>query len=125
MLTLSLKRTFVFFALAAVILAGCSNEKANTTKKFDTRNLPPNTVFIQDYTFVPAKLTVKKGTTVMWKNTDTASHTVTADNSGSAGPDSKLLKTNEDYKFTFTKEGTFDYHCAPHPYMKASIEVVK
>jgi nitrite reductase (NO-forming) len=38
---------------------------------------------------------------------------------------SPLLGHAETYKFAFDKTGTYNYMCAPHPYMKAKIIVVK
>src|SRR5579884_1254050 len=77
------------------------------------------------FAFSPATLTVKVGTTVIWTNTTSAPHTVTSDDgktfdSGSSNPVSPQGGT---FKFTFTKPGTYTYHCQFHPYMKATIIV--
>ncbi|MEO6508918.1 MAG: cupredoxin family copper-binding protein [Patescibacteria group bacterium] len=80
----------------------------------------PLTVEISDYTFLPSPLKIKVGQTVTWVNRDIAKHTVT-DNNG--GFESSYFGKGESYTYTFTETGTFDYHCAPHPYMKGTIEV--
>lgn len=81
---------------------------------------------IQDFDFQNQKLKIKVGTMVTWTNKDDAKHDVAPDNDG---PDfigsEKLLAKGESYSYTFAKAGTFAYHCTPHPYMKAMIEVVE
>lgn len=81
-----------------------------------------NSVTIQNFAFSPASITVKKGTKVTWTNKDTVAHTVT-ENDGQAGPSSGDLDLNASYSFTFTKTGTFQYHCAIHPGMTGTVTV--
>jgi predicted lipoprotein with Yx(FWY)xxD motif len=78
-------------------------------------------VAIQNFAFSPQKLTVASGTMVTWTNKDSAAHTVTSDTS--AWADSGSLATNKSFSFTFTKPGTYAYHCAVHPNMTATITV--
>ena len=86
------------------------------------------TVIITDssgsFAFSPATLTIKVGTMVTWKNSTAASHTVTSDDgksfdSGTSNP----IAPGGTFSFTFTTAGTFPYHCAIHPFMKATIIV--
>lgn len=77
-------------------------------------------VKIASFAFDPASLTVKVGATVTWTNSDSPSHTVTADD-GSFGSGS--IATGATFKQTFAKAGTYAYHCAIHPSMKATIVV--
>lgn len=79
---------------------------------------------IKDFAFTPAKITVKKGTTVTWTNQDGARHDVTPDQPSEKFKASQLLAKGETYSFTFNDEGTYTYHCSPHPYMKGTVEVV-
>ena len=79
-------------------------------------------VSIQNYAFSPASLTIPVGTTVVWTNEDTAPHTVTV----SDGPvkfASPNLQTGDTFTYTFTTAGTYQYYCAVHPDMKASVTV--
>lgn len=69
--------------------------------------------------FVPASITVKKGTTVTWQNNDSAIHVV----KGSWGQ-SQDLKYNDMYSRKFDTVGSFDYNCAIHPVMQGTINVV-
>ena len=74
------------------------------------------------YSFQPATLSIKMGTQVEWLNTSDAPHTVTSDAAGDFNSASNITQ-NQTFKFTFTKAGTFPYHCNIHPYMKATITV--
>ena len=74
------------------------------------------------YAFQPATLSIKMGTQVEWLNTSDAPHTVTSDAAGDFNSTSNITQ-NQTFKFTFTKAGTFPYHCNIHPYMKATITV--
>ncbi|MBS0532065.1 MAG: cupredoxin family copper-binding protein [Proteobacteria bacterium] len=74
---------------------------------------------IDNFTFEPAQLTVKVGTTVTWKNSDDIPHTVV-----SAGKfRSKALDTDDSYSFTFTSTGDYKYFCSLHPHMVGMIKV--
>ena len=78
-------------------------------------------VAIQNFAFSPHTLTVAPGTTVMWTNKDSASHTVTSDTG--AWTDSGDLATGKTFSLTLTKPGTYTYHCAIHPTMSAKLIV--
>lgn len=81
-------------------------------------------VTIKNFTFAPATLKVKVGTTVTWTNQDTDAHTVTS--TGSGGPlHSAALNTHATFSYTFTKPGTYAYLCTIHPFMTATVEVTR
>lgn len=87
-----------------------------------------NAVSIENLSFSPAEITVKKGTTVTWTNNDNVGHTVTQDNgSTTSGPglDSKVLNKGENYSATFDTVGTFKYHCSVHPHMTGTVTVTE
>ncbi len=76
-------------------------------------------VTIDNFTFEPAQLIVKVGTTVTWKNRDDIPHTVV-----SAGKfRSKPLDTDDSYSFTFASVGDYKYFCSLHPHMTGMIKV--
>jgi amicyanin len=77
-------------------------------------------VVIDNFTFGPAALTVKVGTTVKWENHDDIPHSVVDKNKAFRSP---ALDTNESYTFTFTSAGTYDYFCGLHPHMVGKIIV--
>jgi plastocyanin len=76
-------------------------------------------VTIVDFGFNPGSITVKPGTTVTWTNTG-VTHTVTS-NSGLF--DSGHLGSGDTFTFTFSKAGTYAYHCAIHTGMKGEVTV--
>jgi len=78
------------------------------------------TAKILDGSFEPLDLEVKVGTTVKWTNEGQKPHTVTSDK-GDWG--SGELANGQTFTATFTKAGTFEYHCKLHPDMKAKITV--
>ena len=76
-------------------------------------------VTIDNFTFTPAELTVKVGTTVTWTNHDDIPHTVV-----SAGKfRSKAMDTDDSFSFTFTTAGEYKYFCSLHPHMTGTIKV--
>ena len=77
-------------------------------------------VQIDQYAFLPQRVTVKAGTTVTWSNDDDDSHTVA---SSSKFFKSKALDTGDKFSFTFTTPGTYDYICSVHPYMTGAVVV--
>ncbi|HEV7454244.1 MAG TPA: cupredoxin domain-containing protein [Candidatus Saccharimonadales bacterium] len=85
---------------------------------------PTDQVKIENFTFSPVAITVKKGTTVTWTNKDSAAHTVTADK-GEQGPASGSLQQGGTYTFTYNTVGTFAYHCNFHANMTGSVVVTE
>ena len=70
--------------------------------------------------FVPDKLEIQPGDTVVWTNKDDRDHTVTAKD-GSFKSDN--LSRGEKFEHKFKTAGTFAYVCSYHPRMKATIVV--
>jgi plastocyanin len=79
-------------------------------------------VKIDNFTFEPAQLTVKAGTTVTWVNEDDIPHTVVATDKSFR---SKALDTDDKFSFTFAAPGTYQYFCSLHPHMTATITVTQ
>src|SRR5258708_8069003 len=76
-------------------------------------------ITIDNFTFSPAELTVKVGTTVTWTNHDDIPHSIV-----SAGKfRSKTLDTDNSFSFTFTAAGDYKYFCSLHPHMTGTIKV--
>ncbi len=103
---------------AATTTAVATTSAAATTASAEAKTM---NITIQDFKFAPDTLTIPVGTKVIWTNKDTSSHTVTGDSAKTL--DSPLIKPNDKFEFTFTQAGTFEYHCEPHPFMKAKIVV--
>jgi plastocyanin len=94
-----------------------SNSSSNSNGVVST-----NTVSIENSSFSPANIKVKKGTQVTWTNKDSLQHNVF---SSDGGPQGTLLSRGESFTFTFDKVGTFTYICQPHPFMKGSVTVTE
>src|ERR1017187_3435475 len=79
-----------------------------------------NEVFIDNFSFSPASITVPVGTKITWTNKDDVPHNVVSTAKAFASP---VLDTDEKFSFTFDKAGTFDYYCSIHPRMTAKVIV--
>ncbi len=77
-------------------------------------------VGIKDFTYAPPVLTIPVGSTVMWTNHDEDPHTVT---SATGAFTSAGLSNEETFAQTFTRPGTYQYFCALHPHMRATVVV--
>ena len=79
-----------------------------------------NEVWLPGRNFVPSKMTVPVGTTVIWINKDNEEvHTVTSDTGLFNGP----IWPGSSFNWTFTERGTFPYYCEPHPEMAGMVFV--
>ena len=97
-----------------------NTEKAITTAPSSQQSNEQATVSIKDFKFAPQDIVVKAGTTVVWTNEDSVSHTV---ESSDGTLKSDELSKGDTYKFTFTKSGKYDYKCGIHPSMHGSVTV--
>jgi plastocyanin len=79
-----------------------------------------STVEITGFAFKPATLRVPAGTTVTWRNADTAPHTATGNRFSSP-----QLRKGGTYRRKFLQPGTYAYLCALHPGMRAKLIVTK
>jgi plastocyanin len=115
----------VFIATLVAILSivlgaltiGHANFVANAQEKPSTVE-----VKIDNFSFGPATLTVPVGTTVTWINRDDIPHTVVSTDDPKVFK-SKVLDTDEQFSFTFTKTGTYPYFCSVHPKMTGKVIV--
>ena len=123
-----LKKRILFFMIAVLFIAtlvACSapNNKTNTLPTAGPSNVPTQsgaTVSIENFTFVPASVTIKVGDTVTWTNNDTAAHTVAIDQ---LNVTSDSLEQGATYSFKFATAGTYNYHCGVHPSMTGTVVV--
>lgn len=77
-------------------------------------------VKIDNFSFSPASLEIKAGTTVTWTNADDIPHTVVSNDKIFK---SKVLDTDQKFSFTFDKPGSYPYFCSLHPKMTAKVVV--
>ncbi len=77
-------------------------------------------VTISNFSFAPQALTIQRGDTVRFVNSDDMVHTIVA---GDGSFRSQPLDTGDSFVQTFAKPGTVAYFCGLHPFMKGSIVV--
>jgi plastocyanin len=109
-------RRLIYLGALALVLVVLIAPSAGATGLQTTTT----TVYIKDFYFSPAKITVEPGTTVTWVNKGRHPHTVT---SFDGQFDSGTLWPGESYKVTFKGHGTIGYYCAIHPSMTGSVSV--
>ncbi len=97
----------------------------------DKKSTPTGTavVTITNNGFIPATISVKKGTKITWTNTDTKLHQVASNpypkDDGLKGLKSEILNNNQSYSFTATETGNFGYHDDRNPTVNGTIQVKK
>lgn len=122
-------RQMVVLASVATALACGGSSPTGTTNN----NPPPpapgvHDVTIKDFSFSPQSVTIKVGESVRWTNSGPSVHHVISDQTGlfDAGDLLPPGTTTDPYgnpsstpgasfSFTFTKAGTYTYHCMNHP----------
>lgn len=80
-------------------------------------------VTISELRYEPARLEIKPGDTVVWKNKDERDHTVNADKKAPESFKSGKIASGDTYKRKFAKAGTYAYSCDYHPRMKGTVVV--
>jgi hypothetical protein len=76
--------------------------------------------------YVSSVVNIIPNQTVLWKNIDSATHTVTSGSPrlGSSNDfDSGILPSNGEFSHMFSKSGIFSYYCTLHPWMIGLVDV--
>lgn len=108
--------------VAGVTTVPGAGSGATTTVLGGATSVAPAQVAIDiaNFQFSPAEVTIPVGTTVVWTNSDSAQHSVLAnDGTFSSAP----LGPGATFSFTFSEPGTYDYICGFHTSMSATITV--
>ena len=100
-------------AFIAICLVGFPAAVSNAAGK-------THTVRIEGMKFVPQRLEVAAGDTVVWTNKDFLPHSVTA---REARVESGDLAPNKSWRFVARKKGEMNYICRLHPVMKGVLVV--
>jgi plastocyanin len=87
-----------------------------------TASAASQSVQIKNLAFNPASQTINTGDSIKWTNNDSVDHTVTFA-SGPDMPDSGHITPGQSFSFTFTKAGSYSYHCMIHPNMQGTVTV--
>ena len=122
-------------ALTVAVTAACGNETGSSTAtataqpqaKPGTATKTPAAVHTehaaeidqQDLTFIPARVSVKVGETVLIKNSETAIHTGNVNGENVTGN----MKKGANIAWTAKTPGEYAVTCDYHPQMKATIIV--
>jgi plastocyanin len=122
-----MKRSLFLAALSLVAMVTFASvagaQKASVVGAQKQQKQATRTVVIQNFSFKPAHITVKRGTRVTWINKDMTKHTATASNGAF---DSGILRPGQSYSHTFKTAGrTNNYHCEIHPFMRGSVTVTR
>ena len=104
-------------ALTVAALAGCGGGGSDTAAAPSSRS--DSTITISDFKFAPATLTVQHGVDIRITNSDSAPHTVTADDGQSF--DSGTVAAGGSATIRVAQAGRFSYHCTIHPFMKGEL----
>lgn len=75
---------------------------------------------IDNFTFQPAVLRIKRGTSVTWINHDDIPHSIVL---AALQVHSHPMDTDERFTYQFEKAGIFAYVCGLHPHMKGQVLV--
>ncbi len=78
-----------------------------------------------DKCYVQSDVQIKVGTTITWKNVDTAAHYATSGKDATSDGifDSGMVNAGKTFSYKFDKAGTYDYFCMVHPWMTGKVTV--
>lgn len=108
--------------LLAVLAVGCGSTESGSGSSGGGGGTP--VTITRAFTFDPTQLTVDRGATVTWTNTDIIQHTVTSGEPGSpTGKFDKTVEPTATFSFTFAEAGTYDFFCNFHRSMVGQITV--
>src|SRR6476620_10525728 len=106
-------RPFTLALALAILLGGGLFLRPETTTTAQAQTAAATVdVAIRNFAFTPNPLVVAVGTTVRWTNYDAVGHDVTGNGEADLVK-SPMLGRNQTYEYTFTKAGTYNYHCSP------------
>ncbi len=127
------KALFAALLIAVIVLVSTIVTLLILTVRETPTTSPPQTtqataeVSITKDGFVPAALSVKKGTKIIWTNSDGATHQLQANphptGKSLPGLKSEILNNKQTYSYTANKAGSFGYHDHLSPTMNGSLDV--
>ena len=123
------KRLYAVLALVifVVLVVGVSKIVSNNNKP--TKAAPVAVVRITQSGFVPSTLSVKKGTHVVWTNSDMALHQVASNpfpkDNGLPALKSEILNNTQTYTYVANTAGSFGYHDQMQPTTNGTLVIRK
>jgi plastocyanin len=114
---MKIKHFVMLFSACLLIslLPSCSKSGSDATSDANT-----TTVMISGSSF-PTTISVKMGTTIIWKNIDAMAHTVTSDDGAEFS--SGNLASGASFSYLAKTAGSFPYHCEYHANMHGTLVV--
>lgn len=125
MLALALAAIALFFSKATVSNLPQADTPIRAQAEEDISSPSLERVMIENAAFEPQTLTVKVGTRVIWTNKDSTPNTVTTDDRKTFNFDTGTIPTLGSKSITFTKAGTYNYHCTRAKNMTGTIIVTE
>jgi plastocyanin len=122
-----MRTTFALLFALSTLAAGCGGSNSPSSPSNPNPGGTANTVTIRGVgydgagsaSFAPGNLTVNRGTTVTWENSDSIAHSVVSSSgvfNGSLGPGGA-------FEHKFDNSGSFPYSCVIHAGMNGTITV--
>jgi plastocyanin len=107
-----MRMTFAVLILLAAMACGKASSPMSPSTTVNAR--------IVSGGFTPNPINISVGSSVMWTNSDSATHEIVADNGAfRSGP----IAPGGQYSYTFPSAGTFTYHDASNPSMSGTVNV--
>lgn len=111
---------------AATPSASPSAEESESAEPSEEATAEEVRVRLESSNFDPSELTITAGTTVLFLNADSYTHTVTEGTGGQAVDDpivDREIAENRSVRVTFDEPGTYDITCKIHPSMQLTVTV--
>jgi len=88
---------------------------------YDGPVVASNAIKLQDYMFMPARVTIRAGEKITFTNDGGEMHNASSSEAG--GWDTGLMAHGQTVAITFNRPGTYNFNCSPHPSMIGQIVV--
>ncbi len=111
---------------AATPSASPSAEESESAEPSEEATAEEVRVRLESSNFDPSELTIPAGTTILFLNADSYTHTVTEGTGGQAVDDpivDREIAQNRSVRVTFEEPGTYDITCEIHPSMQLTVTV--
>jgi len=115
-----MKRLLLVLVSVAVATAGCGGGGHDATASAPSGGTP-SSISIRDFKFSPDTISVPSGARVGVTNSDSAPHSVTADDGKSF--DSGTIQSGASGSIQAPGPGSYAYHCTIHPFMTGTLVV--
>lgn len=110
-----MKKTMLLLTTLLMVISGCAQQAAEDKKT----PIEGNTIVMDHFIFEPSYVTIDAGTRVTWKQNDNVAHTIVSQGLF----ESKTLNKGDEFSFTFTEPGEYEFHCGIHPSMTGKVIV--